>query len=101
MKKKINSYLGLARRARKLIAGYNTCVLAVERKQAKLVILGDDLSENTKNKFRNLCKKSNIPFRIYSTAEELSNASGNEGKGVYAVIDQNFANVIKKEIDDE
>ena len=101
MNKKVISYIGLARRARKLVAGYNTSIFSIKKRQAKLILLCQGISENTESKLRNLCRKNNIPLRIYGTAEELSKAAGVENRGVFAVIDQNFANVIKKEIDND
>lgn len=45
------SFLGLANRARKVISGEELVVKEIQRKRAKLVILSEDASENTRKKF--------------------------------------------------
>ena len=50
MENKVLSYLGFAARARKLVTGYNTCLYMMEKKKIRLLLLAEDLSENTKKK---------------------------------------------------
>lgn len=100
MKKKIDSYLGFAKKSRKLMTGYNTCIFGLRRGQIKLVILAEDLAQNTIDKFQKLTEAAGVPLRIYGTREELSKASGEVDKGVYGVADTGFAAVIQKEIDE-
>ena len=65
----------------------------------KLMILASDLSENTLDKFRRLCERENIEYRVCLDAETLSLYAGEEGKGIFGITDQGFADVIRKEID--
>lgn len=46
----------------------------------------------------NECK---VVYRVYGTCDELSQACGTTGRGVFGITDQNFANVILKEIDED
>ena len=101
MRKKIDSYLGFAKRSRNLIMGYNTCLLAMNKKKLKLLIIAGDVSENTVKKLIHSANESNIVYRIYSTCDELSQACGTTGRGVFGITNQNFANVILKEIDED
>ena len=57
-KKKIESYLGLARRAGKIVSGYQTCVHTISKGNIKLIIVASDASENTRDRFKNLCRRS-------------------------------------------
>ena len=41
-----------------------------------------------------------MPYRIFGTMEDLSHMTGTVGKGIFAITDTNFAEVILKEIDD-
>ena len=56
-KKKIESYLGLARRAGKIVSGYQTCVHTISKGNIKLIIVASDASENTRDRFKNLCSR--------------------------------------------
>lgn len=99
MRTKIDSYLGFAKRSRNLIMGTNTCLLAMDKRKLKLLILGSDVSENTMKKLVNAAVERKIVYRIYGTCDELSEACGTTGRGVFGITDQNFASVILKEID--
>lgn len=102
MKKKTpENYLGLARRAGRIVSGYRTCIHIIGRGNIKLMIIADDASPNTKEKFTALCSKYGVPCIIYGTADSLSRAAGLSGTGVFGITDKNFADVIKKEISDE
>ncbi len=99
MRERIHSYFGFARKSGNLISGYNTCLYGIQKKKVKLVILASDLSENTLTKLQRLCEAQRIPYRICLSIEQLSQYAGEEGKGVFAVTDRGFADVICKEID--
>ena len=98
MRKKVDSYLGFATKSRNLISGYNTCLYGIKQKKLKLLILSEDLSENTINKLMKLSEENGIPSRVYGKSAELSKATGNRGRGVFGITDKNFADIILKEI---
>jgi ribosomal protein L7Ae-like RNA K-turn-binding protein len=101
MGKKVDSYLGFAAKSRNLVSGYHTCLHAIKQKKLKLLILSEDLSENTVKKLSKLSKENEIPLRIYGKSEELSKATGSQDRGIFGITDGNFADVILKEIDGE
>lgn len=101
MRKKVDSYLGFAAKSRNLVSGYHTCLHGIKQKKLKLLILSEELSENTVKKLSKLSKENEIPFRIYGKSEELSKATGSQERGVFGITDGNFADVIMKEIDGE
>lgn len=96
---RISRYLGLSRRAGKIIPGYRSCSGAVKAGKIKLLIAAEDISENTKDKFSSQCKNHNVPFYVCGTIEELSAAVGMTGVGIFGVTDSNLAKAIKKEIE--
>lgn len=100
MKKKADSYLGFAVKSRNLISGYHTCLNGIKQKKIKLLILSEDLSENTIKKLMKLSEKNGIPVRIYGKSVELSKVTGNQGRGVFGITDKNFADIILTEIDE-
>lgn len=101
MRKKIDSYLGFAKRSRNLVTGYNTCLHGLQSRKVKLMILATDLAENTVKKFREQTDVSKVPMRFYGTKEELSRITGEEDKGVFGITDKHFADIICKELDRE
>ncbi len=96
---RISRYIGLARRAGKIIPGYRTCLGAVNAGKIKLLIVAEDMSENTKDRFSTLCLNRGVPFYVFGTVDELSAAAGMTGVGIFGIADSNFAKAIKKEID--
>ena len=86
-KSKLASYLGLARRAGKVLSGYKTCA--------------EDPSQNTKDKFTALCERRGVPFKIYGSSEALSAMTGLTGRGIFGITDVNFAEAMIKEIENE
>ena len=99
MRERIHSYFGFAKKSRNLISGYNTCLYGIQKRKVKLMILATDLSQNTLDMFTRLCEREKIQYRICLTAEQLSLYAGEEGKGIFGITDQGFADVICKEID--
>ena len=101
MRKKVDSYLGFAAKSRNLVSGYHTCLHAIKQKKLKLLILSEDLSENTVKKLSKLSKEYEVPLRVYGNIEEISKITGNRERGVFGITDLNFADAILKEIDGE
>jgi len=100
MRKKLHSYLGFAKRSGGLITGYNTCAHAMKRGKLKLLILTEDMSENTLKKIIKEAEKGGVPYRIYGETCEISQITGCEGRGIFGIVDENFSNIITKEIDE-
>lgn len=96
---KVFSYFGFAARSRNLVTGYNTCLLSMNRHKIKLLVLTEELSENTMKKMLQQCNKTNTKYRIFGNAEELSRRTGKEGAGIFGITDKHFAEIISREID--
>ena len=99
MRSKVMSYLGFAAKARKIVNGYNTCIFMMEKRRVKLLVLAEDLAENSKKKMVSAAQKHAVPYKIYGTMDEISQITGTSGKGIFAITDDNFASVILKEIE--
>ena len=102
MKKKgPERYLGLAKRAGKVIPGYRTCAALLGRGTIFLIIVAEDASNNTKDKFESLCSRYQVPCVIYGSSDLLSEAAGVWGISVFGIADKNIADVMIKETGNE
>ena len=81
MRSKVMSYLGFAAKAGKIVNGYNTCMFMMEKKKVKLVILANDLAENSIKKMISLAGRYRVPYRIFGTMERPFTHDRNCGEG--------------------
>jgi hypothetical protein len=91
---KVLSYLGLAKKSGKLVTGEFLTENSIYAKKAKLVIVAEDASDNTKKKFTDRCNHHKVTLRFYKTKEELGNATGSALKASLAVLDEGFSKAI-------
>ena len=94
---KIYGYLGLAARGRKLVSGEFMTEKAVKEGSARLVILAEDASDNTKKMFGNMCEFYQVPLYTMSNKELLGHAIGKQIRATLAVTDDGLAKAIKKQ----
>ena len=93
---KILGLIGLAARARKVSFGADSVELEAQKNKVYLIILAQDSSSRTKEKFQKISEKYNIPIIITQTIEELSKAIGKSNKAILGIEDINLASEIKK-----
>ena len=94
---KIYGYLGLAARGRKVVSGEFMTEKAVKEGSARLVILAEDASDNTKKMFGNMCEFYQVPLYTMSNKELLGHAIGKQIRASLAVTDDGLAKAIKKQ----
>ena len=99
VRNKVESYMGFAARSRNLITGYNTCIMMMGKRRVKLLILSEDLAENTIKKMVSECNRNKVEYRIFGNSDDLSHITGKSGKGIFGITDNHFAEIICKEID--
>ncbi|SES78153.1 L7Ae/L30e/S12e/Gadd45 family ribosomal protein [Anaerobranca gottschalkii] len=97
----IASLLGLAQRARKLSSGTVAVLKAIEKNNAKLVIIANDISDNSIEKIINKCKYKRIPMIKFAEKATLGHYIGKELRAVISINDQNFATTILKKWEGE
>ena len=88
--------IGLAMKAGKICFGADSVEENVTKQKVKLLIISEDSSERTKNKFIKLCEKYNVPVILDGNIEELSKSIGKTNKAIIGVKDINFAESIQK-----
>ena len=91
MTDKVLSLLGICRKAGKLASGEFQTEAAVKGGKAFLVVLSEDASANTKNKFHNMAKNYKVPVLEYSEKEKLGHSIGKELRSTAAVLDEGLA----------
>ena len=88
---KLFNSLGLCRRAGRCQSGEFAAERAVKAGKAKLVLLEETASENTRERFTALCAGRKVPLKL---VPEVGRAIGREGHVVMAVTDMQFTNMI-------
>lgn len=93
---KILSLLGLAKKAGKLKSGEFSVETELKKGKAKVVVVANDASDNTKKKYRDMCTYRRVPIYFYSDMESLGKCIGTEFRAGVVVTDEGFANGIIK-----
>ena len=90
---KVEGILGLANRSRKLVSGEKIWD-AIRKKQAKLIVMGEDTGANTKKKILDKCAFYEVEVMIVDSSQMISNAL-NANRKVVAVCDKGFADALR------
>lgn len=102
LEQKIYALLGFSQKAGKMVSGDDTVVLAMGKGKIKLLIIAEDLSENSWDKFqqktRNFKKKNGEAVEIikFGTKETLGGAIGKSPRGILGIADEGFGKALNK-----
>ena len=99
MRKKTETYLGFAKKSGNLLAGYNTCISAMNKGKIKLLIICEDVAENSMEKITGLAKANHTKYRIYGHSDVLGPVTGSPGRAIFGITDAGFAKTIADEIE--
>jgi len=88
--------LGLATKAGKLFSGEGACEKYIKSGKAKLVIVAEDASDNTRKKFKNMCEYRNIDLFFFGLKEDIGRYTGKGVRSVVVITDNNFADGLRK-----
>ncbi len=91
---KVYSLLGIAMRGHNLVSGEFQTMEAVRGKTARLVILAEDASENTRKVFTDKCSFYQVPMLVFGTKETLGHAIGKDLRASVGVCDAGLADAI-------
>lgn len=97
---KVFSMIGLATRAGQTVAGEFSVEKAVKDNKARLVIVSEEASANTKKLFTNKCAYYKVPIFIYGSKADLGRATGNQERASIAVLESGFAKSISSMLTD-
>ena len=90
-KNKVLTYLGLATRAGKTVSGEFSVEKSLKQRKARLVVVSEEASENTKKKIRSICEYYKVPLYVACSSAELGSACGKEIRMSVAVEDEGLA----------
>jgi|ADurb_Gly_01_Slu_FD_contig_101_133500_length_794_multi_2_in_0_out_0_2 ribosomal protein L7Ae-like RNA K-turn-binding protein len=96
MNPRILTLMQFARKAGKLVSGFNACERAIGNKDIFLLILAMDSSERTREKMKKIAANADISSSVIETGsqQEISSALGLPLTGVFGIKDKNFAGKI-------
>ncbi len=83
-------------RAGKLVTGDEGVMAAVKSGDAKLVIVAEDASDNTRKKMNDKCRSYRVPIMEFGSRDELGQSIGKAERVVIAVTDKGFAQMLEK-----
>ena len=92
---KIFQLIGLACKAGRIVSGEEMCERAIRSGKAVLMIITEDASDNTKKKFRNMCKFREVEMLVMGDKETLGKFTGKSLRVAAAITDCGFARKIK------
>lgn len=80
--------LGLALRSRSLCSG-EIIFKKISSKDASLLILADDIGENSKKKYLDKCSFYHVPY-VFMDHEDLSKALGGRNRKAVLILNKGF-----------
>lgn len=92
--KKISNLLGLAQRSGNLTSGEFSIAKPVKSGKIKLLIVANDVSDETNKQYYNMAQYYNIMLIKLFTKDELGNMIGKGYRAAVAVNDHGFAKAI-------
>ena len=95
---KILSYLGLAKRAGKLVVGEKQVLETLSQVKEPVIFLGKDAGDNIKQKISKKQHHYQLVLCTNYTKKELSHAVGMKNHAMMMVLDKGFNDAIKKEL---
>ena len=98
---KVFSLLGLAMKSGNVVSGEFQTLEAVKKRKAKLVLISEDASNNTRKMFFDKCAFYDVPVMQYGNKEDLGRAIGKDLRSSMAVCDVGLATAIKKQLEME
>ena len=86
--------MGLASKAGKVVYGADATQEAILKRKVFSIIIAEDASMNTKEKFQKIANENGITVYVYGSIEQNSKAIGKKNKAVIAIKDKNFSEAI-------
>jgi len=96
MNHKIQTLLGFAQKAGKMVSGETGCELSVKKGRVHLIIIAQDASLNTKEHVKSLCRIYNTPWIEWGSKELIGTSLGKAVRSIAGILDQHFAREIQK-----
>ena len=97
-KERIITLLQFARKANKLVHGFDSCCRMLQMRKLDLLLLASDTADNTKKKIDSMIKEydAKTPLIVISNQEELGRLLNLPATALLGIKDKGFANKIKE-----
>lgn len=95
---KIFSMIGFAQKAGKISSGTSAARASVLRHRAKLLVLSNDIAENSRESLEAVCIKNGIPWVVVGDKFQLGTAVGKAYRVAVSINDTDMAEVILKAV---
>lgn len=96
LEEKILNLLSIATKARKTTSGMTLTVEAVKKNEAKLLLLANDASAETKKDAHILAEKNSLDIYEILNKNALGCIIGKDERAVVAILDEGFAQAFRK-----
>lgn len=96
MKKNYFNILGFAQKAGKVSSGASAAKSSILRRRASLLIISNDIAENTKQSLLNSCQKQNIPWVVMGNKYEIGACIGKAYRVAVTINDPGMAESLAK-----
>lgn len=90
--------IGLATKAGRIATGGFSTEKAVKNGRARLVIVSEEASQNTRKMFADMCTYYRVPICVFGRKDELGRACGKEMRASLAILDEGFADALVKQM---
>lgn len=101
MNDRLLSFLGICRRAGKLVIGNDPVRESIETDKALLVIMASDISQNTLKKISPVISESGVPCYTANRSKDEISFSLGKACAVLSVTDMGFAEKLKELLEAE
>lgn len=91
-----DAYIGFAQRSGRLVSGETASLIALRKGKPKLLLVAENASENTKDRFRTLAEGRGVPVVEYGTTESLGRVIGKSPRATLVIQDARLAREIQR-----
>mgnify|MGYP000845017312 FL=1 len=88
---RIMNLLSMAARARRIVSGAFAVEEALRKKSGAYLLIAEDASEETREKFSHMAARMSVPTAELLTMQQLGRCLGKEYRAVAVLIDRGFA----------
>ena len=97
-RQKVLNLISLAMKAGKTVSGEFSTENAVKSGKARLVVVSEEASDNTRKMFTNQCTYYRVPICFFGRKDELGHSMGKEFRASIAIMDEGFASALVKQM---
>lgn len=92
--KKVYSMIGFAQKAGKVSSGASAARTSLLRRKANLLIMSNDISDNSKESLVKTCEKKDVPWIIVGSKYELGTCVGKAYRVAVSINDPGLAKAV-------